>query len=144
MTLGRVVTGTISGGIAKGDVFKNDPDIFMYGMLCALSCATIWLYIATYYEMAVSTTHSISASARPAHTCAQPALRCVPHLHAARARHATAHGWDQRICHAPLRSGAALVAPQGVMVPTPALPHCPPSPLCSWRHRRLRARVQGR
>jgi len=59
LTLGRVVTGTISGGIAKGDVFVNDPDIFMYGMLCALSCATVWLYIATYYEMAVSTTHSI-------------------------------------------------------------------------------------
>lgn len=60
MTLGRVVTGTISGGIARTSTFSNDPEIFAYGMLCALVAASFWLYVATYLEMAVSTTHSIS------------------------------------------------------------------------------------
>jgi len=59
MTLGRVVTGTISGGIARTSTFANDPEIFAYGMLCALVAASTWLYVATYYSMAVSTTHSI-------------------------------------------------------------------------------------
>ena len=86
MTLGRVVTGTISGGIASSDAFKKDPDIFMYGMLSALTAATIWLYYATYMEWPVSTTHSISASARPAHVPAGAAQCCAPHLRAARVR----------------------------------------------------------
>lgn len=40
-------------------VFNNDPEIFMYGMLCALTVAGVWLLIATYTSLAVSTTHSI-------------------------------------------------------------------------------------
>jgi len=59
MTLGRVVTKTISGEIASLDAFTKDPDIFMYGMLSALTASTIWLYYATYMEWPVSTTHSI-------------------------------------------------------------------------------------
>ena len=59
MTLGRVVTKTISGEIASLDAFAKDPDIFMYGMLSALTASTIWLYYATYMEWPVSTTHSI-------------------------------------------------------------------------------------
>jgi len=59
MTLGRVVTGTISGGIARTSTFSAEPEVYAYGMLCALVCATTWLYVATYYELAVSTTHSI-------------------------------------------------------------------------------------
>ena len=31
----------------------------MYGMLCALLSAGIWLILATYLELPVSTTHSI-------------------------------------------------------------------------------------
>ena len=59
MTFGRVVTKTISGEIASLDAFAKDPDIFMYGMLSALTASTIWLYYATYMEWPVSTTHSI-------------------------------------------------------------------------------------
>jgi sodium-dependent phosphate transporter len=59
LTLGRVVTGTISGGIASIDAFKKDADVFMYGMLSALTAATVWLFYATYMEWPVSTTHSI-------------------------------------------------------------------------------------
>jgi sodium-dependent phosphate transporter len=37
----------------------NEPEILMYGMLCALIAAGTWLIIATYLETPVSTTHSI-------------------------------------------------------------------------------------
>jgi len=59
MTLGRVVTKTIAGDIADTTAFANDPEVYMYGMLCALTASTIWLYFATYMEWPVSTTHSI-------------------------------------------------------------------------------------
>ncbi len=34
--------------------------VFAYGMLCALIAAGTWITTATYLELAVSTTHSIS------------------------------------------------------------------------------------
>lgn len=37
-------------------------EIFMYGMLCSMAAAGIWVTMATYLELAVSTTHSISKS----------------------------------------------------------------------------------
>jgi solute carrier family 20 (sodium-dependent phosphate transporter) len=60
VALGAAVSSTVQGGIASSSVFKNDPDIFMYGMLCALTSAAFWLLAATYFSLPVSTTHSIS------------------------------------------------------------------------------------
>lgn len=34
------------------------PELFAYGMLCALAASGLWITIATYLEFAVSTTHS--------------------------------------------------------------------------------------
>ena len=31
----------------------------MYGMMCALLASAIWVTVATYWELGVSTTHSI-------------------------------------------------------------------------------------
>jgi solute carrier family 20 (sodium-dependent phosphate transporter) len=53
------VSDTISGGVANPDAFKAVPDVFAYGMLCAVTAAAVWLLFATYYELPVSTTHSI-------------------------------------------------------------------------------------
>ncbi|KAF8059159.1 PHO89 [Scenedesmus sp. PABB004] len=57
--LGGSVSSTISGGVADPKTFANTPDIFAYGMLCALTSAAFWLLFATYCELPVSTTHSI-------------------------------------------------------------------------------------
>jgi phosphate/sulfate permease len=57
--LGREVTSTIKSGIVDPKVFADTPDVFMYGMFCALCAAAIWLLLATYLELPVSTTHSV-------------------------------------------------------------------------------------
>jgi len=57
--LGSQVTKTIAGSITSVDHFVTEPYVFMYGMLSALVAATSWTYLATYLELAVSTTHSI-------------------------------------------------------------------------------------
>ncbi|EPY19302.1 solute carrier family 20 (sodium-dependent phosphate transporter) [Strigomonas culicis] len=59
VSLGGAVTSTISGGIASTDNFKSEPYLFMYGMLCASGAAFLWLAVATYYVLPVSSTHSI-------------------------------------------------------------------------------------
>ena len=59
LLLGRGVTDTIREGIVERDVFEDSPEILMYGMFCALCAAGVWLIVATYLEMPVSTTHSI-------------------------------------------------------------------------------------
>uniref|UniRef100_A0A383W377 Phosphate transporter n=1 Tax=Tetradesmus obliquus TaxID=3088 RepID=A0A383W377_TETOB len=59
MLLGGSVTKTIAGGIAKTGTFSAYPALFMFGMLCAETGAMIWLLLATYLELPVSTTHSI-------------------------------------------------------------------------------------
>jgi hypothetical protein len=59
MLLARGVTKTIKDGIIKADCFKSNPAVLMYGFMCALFAAAVWLYVATYLEMPVSTTHSI-------------------------------------------------------------------------------------
>lgn len=58
MLLGANVVGTIAGSIARRSAFQQDPEVLMYGMLCALTAASIWLLLATYLELPVSTTHS--------------------------------------------------------------------------------------
>lgn len=62
MLVGGHVTDTIRKGIVDPQVFMADPDIFIAGMLSALIGAAIWLNIATYFGLPVSTTHSIVGS----------------------------------------------------------------------------------
>lgn len=57
--LGGSVTSTISSGIADPSAFEDAPYILMYGMLCALGAAFVWLAIATWLVLPVSSTHSI-------------------------------------------------------------------------------------
>ncbi|CAD2215320.1 solute carrier family 20 (sodium-dependent phosphate transporter) [Angomonas deanei] len=57
--LGGAVTSTISGGIASPENFRNYPYVFMYGMLCACGAAFVWLCLATWLVLPVSSTHSI-------------------------------------------------------------------------------------
>lgn len=59
MLLGGAVVKTISGGIAKSSSFADTPGVFMYGMMCAEAGAMVWIIVATYFELPVSTTHSI-------------------------------------------------------------------------------------
>lgn len=59
VALGGEVAKTISGGIARAAYFNNDPEVFAFGMMCALGAAATWVAIATYLSLAVSTTHSI-------------------------------------------------------------------------------------
>jgi len=57
--LGGSVTRTIAGGIARSATFQAQPALFMFGMLCAETGACVWILVATYFELPVSTTHSI-------------------------------------------------------------------------------------
>jgi sodium-dependent phosphate transporter len=56
---GSGVTSTIKSGIAKPESYVYAPELLMYGMLCALLSAGIWLALATFLELPVSTTHTI-------------------------------------------------------------------------------------
>lgn len=57
--LGGEVSDTISSGIARPETFYDKPEFFAYGMLCSLVSSSLWLFIATYNGIPVSTTHSI-------------------------------------------------------------------------------------
>ena len=57
--LGRGVTDTIKSGIVDQDSFRDTPDVFMYGMFCALIASALWLMVATMLELPVSTAHSL-------------------------------------------------------------------------------------
>jgi len=56
--LGSQVVKTISNGIADVDCFDNNPGLLMYGMTIVIMTTGIWLAIASYLAMPVSTTHS--------------------------------------------------------------------------------------
>ena len=58
--LGNSVTETVEMKIANTEEFMEMPEVFMFGNLCALTAAGIWLQFATYMELRVSSTHSIS------------------------------------------------------------------------------------
>jgi len=49
---------TIQGNIANQKCFNDDPVLLMYGCLCVIFAVSIWLVIASAFEMPVSTTHS--------------------------------------------------------------------------------------
>lgn len=57
--VGGHVTNTVRKGIVSPAVFANSPDLFILGMLAALISAAIWLHLATFLGLPVSTTHSI-------------------------------------------------------------------------------------
>ncbi len=55
--VGKHVTNTIAKGIVEPTLI--DPNVLMIGMLSSLIAAAIWVTIATYFRLPVSTTHSI-------------------------------------------------------------------------------------
>ena len=69
LLLGRVSTNTIAGGIASITAFQRQPEIYAYGMCCALGVGTIWLIITSKLGLNVSSTHSISEPSLPYLLC---------------------------------------------------------------------------
>ena len=56
---GGSVTKTIRKGIINPDSVVGTPEILLFGMLAALLAAAIWLMIASWQGLPVSTTHTI-------------------------------------------------------------------------------------
>ncbi|CAN0424093.1 unnamed protein product [Pylaiella littoralis] len=56
--LGSHVTKTIRKGIADIECFEDNPGILMYGNMCVVYTTGIWLLLASFLELPVSTTHS--------------------------------------------------------------------------------------
>ncbi|CAN0448920.1 unnamed protein product [Pylaiella littoralis] len=60
--LGSHVTKTIRSGIADVSLnigcFEDNPGILMYGNMCVVYTTGLWLLLASYFELPVSTTHS--------------------------------------------------------------------------------------
>ena len=57
--VGSHVADTVRKGIIDPQLFAADPMILLLGMMSALLAAAMWLQIATYFGLPVSTTHSI-------------------------------------------------------------------------------------
>jgi len=57
--VGSHVSDTVRKGIIDTQAFTQDPRMLARGMLCALLAAAVWLNLASYFGMPVSTTHSI-------------------------------------------------------------------------------------
>ena len=57
--MGSHVTSAVRKKIVETGIFESNPGALMYGMLCADLSSAIWLTIATYFKLPVSTTHSI-------------------------------------------------------------------------------------
>ena len=56
--MGSHVSETIRKGIANYECFVDQPDLLMYGCMWVVFNVGLWLFIASYFEMPVSTTHS--------------------------------------------------------------------------------------
>ncbi len=56
--MGSHVTNTIRKGIADYKCFEEQPDLLMYGCMWVIFAVGLWLFLASYLEMPVSTTHS--------------------------------------------------------------------------------------
>lgn len=59
IVLGRVSTSTIQGGVADISQYKNDPEMYAYGMMIALGVAGFLQVLGSYMELNISSTHSI-------------------------------------------------------------------------------------
>lgn len=57
--IGYKVTDTMRKGILRVDVYVGAEEEFMLGMTAALIGASMWLIIATFLKLPVSTTHSV-------------------------------------------------------------------------------------
>lgn len=62
LVLGRVSTSTLQGGVADINQFKNDPDLYAYGMMIALGVSGFLQIAGSYLELNISSTHSIIGS----------------------------------------------------------------------------------
>jgi len=56
--MGNHVTNTIRKGIADHQCFEDNPEVLMYGCMWVIFSVGVWLFLASYLEMPVSTTHS--------------------------------------------------------------------------------------
>ena len=56
--MGSRVSETIRKGIADYECFIDDSQALMYGCMWVVFSVGLWLFLASYYEMPVSTTHS--------------------------------------------------------------------------------------
>lgn len=56
--LGSSVTDTVRKGIADVNCYFDKPAVLMWGMCSVCLCVGLWLFLATYLELPVSTTHS--------------------------------------------------------------------------------------
>ena len=56
--MGSHVSETIRKDIADYHCFEEQPELLMYGCMYVVLCVGIWLFLASYLEMPVSTTHS--------------------------------------------------------------------------------------
>ncbi|KAL2629279.1 hypothetical protein R1flu_013965 [Riccia fluitans] len=59
LLLGRTSTNTIASHIADINAFAREPEVYAYGMVCALFVGTLWLIVTSYYGLNVSSTHTI-------------------------------------------------------------------------------------
>lgn len=57
--VGGHVTDTVRKGIIDTQAFSHNPRMLAHGMVCAMLAAALWLNLASYLGMPVSTTHSI-------------------------------------------------------------------------------------
>ena len=57
--MGSHVTNMVRKKIVSIDIFDDNPGALMFGMLCADLSSAIWLNVASYFKLPVSTTHSI-------------------------------------------------------------------------------------
>ncbi|NGX32096.1 MAG: Low-affinity inorganic phosphate transporter 1 [Candidatus Anoxychlamydiales bacterium] len=57
--LGGNVSKTIQSGIINPEVFSGDMIVFILGMISALFATSVWLNLASYFKLPVSTTHAI-------------------------------------------------------------------------------------
>ncbi|KAG8467138.1 hypothetical protein KFE25_000454 [Diacronema lutheri] len=62
LLLGASVSDTIRSSIADVKCFVDMPAVLMWGMCSVCLCTGVWLFIATYLELPVSTTHSVIGS----------------------------------------------------------------------------------
>ncbi|KAL7537196.1 hypothetical protein ACHAXR_007652 [Thalassiosira sp. AJA248-18] len=62
MLLGASVTSTIRKKMIDGDMYADEPDVLMFGMLTALVSASFMMAVANYFALPISTTHTIIGS----------------------------------------------------------------------------------